>query len=187
MHFRQLGLILLPPQGIITSLIPKGDTEVEHKMNQRRYKPKLDRAQRLLLPDRVEDYVGENHQVRALDAYVNTLDLAALGFKHTETGTIAGQPPYNPWALLKLYLYGYQHGIRSSRKLEAETRRNLEVIWLVEGLQPSYKSLAMKKKGRYSKKDFTYDARGDCYYCPQGKQLKRPLINSEVQHFQQKC
>ena len=84
--------------------------------------------------------MGENHQIRALDAYVNTLDLAALGFKHTETGTIAGQPPYNPWALLKLYLYGYQHGIRSSRKLEAETRRNLEVIWLVEGLQPSYKS-----------------------------------------------
>ena len=139
-------MILLPPQGIITSLIPKGDTEVEHKMNQRRYKPKLDRAQRLLLPDRVEDYVGENHQVRALDAYVNTLDLAALGFKHTETGTIAGQPPYNPWALLKLYLYGYQHGIRSSRKLEAETRRNLEVIWLVEGLQPSYKSIADFRK-----------------------------------------
>ena len=59
---------------------------------------------------------------------------------------IAGQPPYNPWALLKLYLYGYQHGIRSSRKLEAETRRNLEVIWLVEGLQPSYKSIADFRK-----------------------------------------
>ena len=74
-------------------------------MNQRRYKPTLDREQRLLLPERVEDYVGENHQIRALDAYVDTLDLAALGFKHTETGTVAGQPPYNPWALLKLYLF----------------------------------------------------------------------------------
>ncbi len=115
-------------------------------MNQRRYKPTLDRAQSLLLPERVEDYVGENHQVRALDAYVDTLDLASLGFKHTESGTVAGQPPYNPWAMLKLYLYGYQHGIRSSRKLEAETRRNLEVIWLVKGMRPSYKSIADFRK-----------------------------------------
>ena len=115
-------------------------------MNQRRYKPTLDRTQKLLLPERVEDYVGENHQVRALDAYVDTLDLASLGFKHTETGTVAGQPPYNPWAMLKLYLYGYQHGIRSSRKLEAETRRNLEVIWLVKGMRPSYKSIADFRK-----------------------------------------
>ena len=65
-------------------------------MNQRRYKTTLDRTQRLLLPERVEDYVGENHQVRALDVYVDTLDLASLGFKHTETGTMAGQHPYNP-------------------------------------------------------------------------------------------
>ena len=114
-------------------------------MNQRRYKPTLDRAQRLLLPDRVEDYM-ENHQIRALDAYVDTLDLAVLGFKHAETGTTAGQPPYNPWAMLKLYLYGYRHGIRSSRKLEAKTRRDLEVIWLVKGLRPSYKSIADFRK-----------------------------------------
>ena len=117
-------------------------------MNQRRYKPTLDREQRLLLPERVEDYVGENHQVRALDAYVDTLDLAALGFKHTETGTVAGQPPYNPWALLKLYLYGYQHGIRSRR---------------------------------YSLDEFTYDAEGDRYYCPQGKRLtpcRKPVVRS---------
>ena len=90
--------------------------------------------------------MGENHQVRALDAYVDTLDLGSLGFKHTETGTVAGQPPYNPWAMLKLYLYGYWRGIRSSRKLEAETRRNLEMIWLVKGLRPSYKSIADFRK-----------------------------------------
>ena len=131
------------PQGIITLFI---HTEVEHTMNQRRYKPTLDRTQTLLLPERVEDYVGENHQVRALDAYVDTLDLASLGFKHTESSTVAGQPPYNPWAMLKLYLYGYQHGVRSSRKLEAETRRNLEVIWLVKGIRPSYKSIADFRK-----------------------------------------
>ena len=67
-------------------------------MNQRRYKPTLDRTQTLLLPDRVEDCVGENHQARALDAYVDTLDPGFLEFKHTESGTIAGQPLYNQWA-----------------------------------------------------------------------------------------
>ncbi len=71
-------------------------------MNRRRYKPALDRGQTLLLPERVEDYVGENHRVRALDAYVDTLDPASMGFMHTEAGTTAGQPPYNPWAMLKL-------------------------------------------------------------------------------------
>ncbi len=105
-------------------------------MNLRRYKPALDRGQTLLLPERVEDYAGENHRVRALDAYVDTLDPASMGFKHTEAGTTAGQPPYNPWAMLKLYLYGYQNGIRSSRKLEAETGRNLEVM------RPSCRSIA---------------------------------------------
>ena len=115
-------------------------------MIQRRYQPSLDRGQRLLLPDRVEDYVGENNTVRAVDAYVDSLDLAELGFKHTECGTTAGQPPYNPWALLKLYLYGYLKGIRSSRKLEAETRRNLEVIWLVEGIKPSFMCIADFRK-----------------------------------------
>ena len=59
---------------------------------------------------------------------------------------MAGQPPYNLWAMLKLYLYGYQHGIRSRRKLSAETRKNLEVIWLVKGLRPSYKSIADFRK-----------------------------------------
>ncbi len=111
-------------------------------MNLCRYKPALDRGQILLLPDRVEDYVGENHRVRALDAYVDTLDPASMGFKHTEAGTTAGQSPYNPWAMLKLYLYGYQHGIRSSRKLEAETRRNLEVMWPVKGMRLSCRSIA---------------------------------------------
>ncbi len=97
-------------------------------MNRCRYKPALDRGQTLLLHERVEDYAGENHRVRALDTYVDTLDLTSPGFKHAETGTIAGQPPCNMQAMLKLYFYGYQHVIRRSRKLEAETGRNLEVI-----------------------------------------------------------
>ncbi len=95
-------------------------------MTTRRYQTNLNRQQEMLLPSRVEDYVSQNNTVRAIDAYVNTLDLNALEFQHTETVITSGQPPFNPAALLKLYLYGYLQGIRSSRKLESETRRNLE-------------------------------------------------------------
>ena len=92
-------------------------------MNQCRYKSTLDCTQRLLLPDKLENYVGENHQVRVPDAYVDTFDLGALGLKHTETGTIAGQYPCNPWAMLKFYLYGYQtfrYAATTSLKLKSE-------------------------------------------------------------------
>ena len=78
--------------------------------------------------------------------YVNSLDLQALGFQNSQPVISAGQPAYDPAALLKLYLYGYLQGIRSSRKLERETRRNLEVLWLTEGLQPGYKTIADFRK-----------------------------------------
>jgi transposase len=77
---------------------------------------------------------------------VGTLDLQGLGFKNTQPVTEAGQPPYYPAALLKLYLYGYLQGIRRSRKLERETSRNLEVMCLIEGLQPTYKTIANFRK-----------------------------------------
>ncbi len=112
----------------------------------RRYQPSLNRQQDMLLPPRVEDYVSQYNTVRAIDAYVNTLELHALGFKHTQSVFSSGQPPFDPCALLKLYLYGYLQGIRSSRKLERETTRNLEVMWLVEGLLPSYKTIADFRK-----------------------------------------
>jgi transposase len=75
---------------------------------------------------RVEEFVIENNSVRAIDAYVNTLDIQGLGVNYVQGVTKAGQPPYNPQAMLKLYLYGYLQGIRSSRKLESETHRNLD-------------------------------------------------------------
>ncbi len=112
----------------------------------RRYQQTLNRQQDMLLPPRVEDYVSQNNTVRAIDAYVNTLDLHQLEFKHTQSIINAGQPAYDPGALLKLYLYGYLQGIRSSRKLERETCRNLEVMWLIEGLQPTYKTIADFRK-----------------------------------------
>lgn len=94
----------------------------------RRYKTGLDRRQLALLPPCLDDYVSEDNLVRAIDAYVDSCDLAALGFDLTAAPqNDAGQPAYAPSDLLKLYLYGYLHRVRSSRRLEAETRRNLEV------------------------------------------------------------
>ncbi|MDO9103447.1 MAG: IS1182 family transposase [Methylovulum sp.] len=115
-------------------------------MPPRRYQPTLNRQQDMLLPPRVEDYVSQSNSVRAIDVYVNSLDLQVLGFQNTHPVIRAGQPAYDPAALLKLYLYGYLQGIRSSRKLERETRRNLEVMWLTEGLQPGYKTIADFRK-----------------------------------------
>ena len=115
-------------------------------MLSRHYQPSLNRQQEMLLPPRVDEYVSQNNTVRAIDAYVKTLDLQELGFKHSQGGVSSGQPPFDPKALLKLYLYGYLQGIRSSRKLERETYRNLEVIWLVEGIVPSYKTIADFRK-----------------------------------------
>jgi len=116
----------------------------------RRYQQSLNRQQEILLPARVEEYVSQNNIVRAIDAYINTIDAHELGFKNTQPTMKAGQPPYNPSALLKLYLYGYLQGIRSSRKIERETCRNLEVMWLIEGLRPGYKTIANFRKDNSS-------------------------------------
>jgi transposase len=115
-------------------------------MSSRRYQSVLNRQQEMLLPPCVDEYVSQNNPVRAIDAYVDTLDLQALGFANSQPVMGAGQPAYDPAALLKLYLYGYLQGIRSSRKLEREAGRNLEVIWLVEGLRPTYKTIADFRK-----------------------------------------
>ena len=115
-------------------------------MSERRYQEVRSRSQMMLLPPCLDDYVSEHNAVRAIDAFVGTLDLEALGFAHAEGNCGAGQPAFDPALLLKLYLYGYQHRVRSSRRLEAETRRNLEVIWLCQGASPSYKTIADFRK-----------------------------------------
>src|SRR6201995_1095782 len=100
-----------------------------------------DRSQLLLLPEAVDDYVGTDNPVRFIDAFVDGLDLAAAGFAVVEPkGT--GRPGYMPADLLKLYIYGYLNRVRSSRRLEAETHRNIEVIWLLRHLKPDFKTIA---------------------------------------------
>lgn len=101
----------------------------------------LDRSQTLLFPERLEDYIAAENPVRFLDAFVGSLDLHALGFAKARCAD-TGRPPYNPAALLKLYLYGYLHRLRSSRRLEAECQRNVELIWLLGKLAPDFKTIA---------------------------------------------
>jgi transposase len=100
-----------------------------------------DRAQTLLLPESLDEYVGPDNPVRFIDAFVDGLDLAAAGFTRV-TAKLAGRPGYGPRDLLKLYIYGYLNRVRSSRRLEAETHRNIEVIWLLRQLKPDFKTIA---------------------------------------------
>jgi len=100
-----------------------------------------DREQTLLLPECIEDYVDENNPVRVIDVYINNLDLTGLGFKKAEPNT-TGRPMYDPRDIMKLYIYGYMNRIRSSRRLEKEAKRNLEVIWLLGKLLPDHKTIA---------------------------------------------
>ena len=110
----------------------------------------LDRDQAQLLPARVDDYVEADDPVRFIDAFVDGLDLQEAGFARVQPKP-TGRPGYDPADLLKLYIYGYVNRVRSSRRLEAETRRNLEVIWLLRHLQPDFKTIAdFRKDNRHA-------------------------------------
>lgn len=100
-----------------------------------------DRNQLLLLPPSLDDFIGEDNPVKVIDVFVDSLDLKKAGFKNS-IPLEKGCPPYNPGDLLKLYIYGYLNRIRSSRKLEKECTRNIEVIWLLNQLRPRYRTIA---------------------------------------------
>jgi transposase len=105
------------------------------------HRPGLDRSQTLLFPERLEDYIAPENPVRFLDAFIAHQDLHALGFAKARCAD-TGRPPYDPAMLAKLYLYGYLHRLRSSRQLEAECHRNVEVIWLTGKQTPDFKTIA---------------------------------------------
>src|SRR5947209_8418018 len=106
-----------------------------------RYISGEDRGQVALLPAAIEDYVTTDAPVRVIDAFVNGLDVRGLGFGRS-VPAVTGRPPYDPRDLLKLYLYGYLNEVRSSRRLERECSRNVEVMWLLGGLAPDFKTIA---------------------------------------------
>jgi transposase len=103
------------------------------------------RDQRLLFPDVLDDYIAAENPVRLIEAFVDSLDLDALGFRRVQPAT-TGRPSYRPGDLLKLYIYGYMHRIRSSRRLEQETHRNVELLWLLRKLHPDFKTIADFRK-----------------------------------------
>jgi transposase len=115
-------------------------------MTNRTFKSGESREQANLLPARIEDYVGADNPVRAIESFVCAVNLVKLGFRHADRGAKVGQPPYDPADLLKLYLYGYINQIRSSRRLEREAGRNLELIWLLKNLRPGYRTIANFRK-----------------------------------------
>src|SRR5210317_1283588 len=104
----------------------------------------VDRQQAILLPECLDDYVDEDNSVRAIDAFVDLVDLAVLGFNAAPAAT--GRPGYHPGLMLRIYLYGYLNQVQSSRRLERECGRNLELIWLTGRLKPDFKTIADFRK-----------------------------------------
>jgi transposase len=151
------------------------------------------RDQTILFPDTLDKYVDAENPVRFIDAFIDSLNLEKLGFKHAipcETG----RPSYDPSDLLKLYVYGYLNQIRSSRKLERECHRNLEVLWLMKKLAPDFKTIADFRKDNVDCikpvfKEFVYLCRSLDLY---GAQLvaidgsKFKAVNSKSNNFNEK-
>ena len=111
----------------------------------RRFVEGADRSQSTLFPECLEDWIVEDNPVRVIDAFVDELDLGELGFSGVEP-EVTGRPSYHPSVLLKLYIYGYLNRVQSSRRLEREASRNVEVIWLLGRLAPDHKTIADFRK-----------------------------------------
>lgn len=104
-----------------------------------------DRSQSTLFPERLDEYIAEDHAVRVIDVFVDELDLGELGFERV-VPEVTGRPGYHPATLLKLYVYGYLNRIQSSRRLERESQRNVELMWLTGRLMPDFKTIADFRK-----------------------------------------
>jgi len=111
----------------------------------KRFVEGIDRSQSTLFPESLDDYVGEDNAVRVIDVFVDELDLGDLGFERVNPRT-TGRPSYHPSVLLKLYVYGYLNQVQSSRRLEREAGRNVEVMWLTTRLVPDHKTIADFRK-----------------------------------------
>jgi len=104
-----------------------------------------DRGQSTLFPERLDDYLGEDNPLRAIDVFVEELDLAGLGFDGVQP-LATGRPAYHPATLLKIYVYGYLNRVQSSRRLERECQRNVELVWLTGHLIPDFKTISDFRK-----------------------------------------
>ena len=111
----------------------------------KRFVAGADRAQSTLLPESLDDWVDESNPVRVIDAFVDALNVGELGFEGVKPAA-TGRPSYHPSILLKLYIYGYLNRVQSSRRLEREAGRNVEVMWLLGRLAPDHKTIADFRK-----------------------------------------
>ena len=153
----------------------------------------IDRNQKIMFPEYIEDYISEDNPIRVIDEYVDTLNFEKLGFTKTKEFR-RGAPGYHTSTILKLYIYGYIYTIRSSRKLESETKRNIEVIWLLRKLEPDFKTIADFRKDNKSSlkkvfKDFTLlckqlELYGETLIAVDGTKIKAD--NSKRNNFNQK-
>ena len=103
-----------------------------------------DRTQATLFPECIDDYIAEDNAVRVIDVFIDDLDLSGLGFKVVPEAT--GRPAYHPTTMLKLFVYGYLNRVQSSRRLEREAGRNVELMWLLGRLAPDFKTIADFRK-----------------------------------------
>jgi transposase len=111
----------------------------------KRYVEGENRSQSTLFPESLDDYIAEDNPVRVVDVFVDELDLKEMGFDGVEPEA-TGRPAYHPGTLLKIYIYGYLNRIQSSRRLERESQRNVELIWLTGRLSPDFKTIADFRK-----------------------------------------
>src|ERR1700752_815210 len=111
----------------------------------KRFVEGIDRGQSTLFPECVEDWISEDNPVRVIDVFVDALDLAEMAFEGVDPAA-TGRPAYHPSVLLKLYIYGYLNRVQSSRRLEREAGRNVEVMWLLGRLAPDHKTIADFRK-----------------------------------------
>lgn len=138
------------------------------------------RTQTSLFPVSIDELIPADHLVRVIDAYVARIDLKVLGFEKAEPKG-NGRPPYNPADLLKLYLYGYFYQIRSSRRLEAECQRNVEVMWLLNRLTPDFKTIADFRKDNVVA--FSATCRAFVQFCRGAGLVKGDLIAIDGSKF----
>ena len=102
------------------------------------------RTQATLFPERLDDYITEENAVRVIDVFIDDIDLSGMGFKTVPE--VTGRPAYHPGTLLKLYVYGYLNRVHSTRRLEREAGRNVELMWLIGRLAPDFKTIAHFRK-----------------------------------------
>jgi len=138
------------------------------------------RDQTVLFPESLDEYIAGENPVRVIDAFVESLNLEALGFRHALLNE-TGRPPYHPGVLLKLYVYGYLNRIRSSRMLEREAQRNVEVMWLTGKLTPDFKTIANFR--RHNRKAIQEVCRGFTTFCRDLDLFSRDLVAIDGSKF----